>query len=59
MNYQASIRAINIAQANYFRLCDLGETDDAIGNALQILHRLKAEHKAKHGELVRVDGQYI
>ena len=59
MNYQDSILAITIAEANYFRLCDLAETDDAIGNALTTLHRLKAEHKAKYGSLTRVDGEWI
>ena len=58
MNYQTSIRAINIAQANYFHVSQWGNDDD-IGTALETLHRLKAEHKAKYGELVRVDGQYI
>lgn len=59
MNYQASIRAINIAQANFFRLSELGATDDRIGEALETLHRLKAEHKANHGTLTRVDGEWI
>lgn len=59
MTYDASIRAINIAQANFFRLCELAETDDTIGEALQLLHRLKAEHKAKFGTLVRVYGDWI
>lgn len=59
MNYQASIRAINIAQANFFRLSELGEADDRIGEALETLHRLKAEHKANHGTLTRVDGEWI
>ena len=59
MNYQESIRAINTLQADYFRLCELGETDDAIGAVLEILHHLKAEHKTTFGTLVRVDGEWI
>lgn len=58
MSYQSSIRAINIAQANFFRLSELGESDD-LGKALETLHRLKAEHKATFGTLVRVDGEWI
>ena len=58
MNYQASIRAINIAQANYFHISQCGNDDD-IGNALVTLHRLKAEHKAKFGSLVRINGEGI
>jgi hypothetical protein len=59
MNYQASIRAINTAQANYFLLCKLGEADDRIGEAIETMNRLKAEHKATFGTLVRVDGEWI
>ena len=58
MNYQDSIRAINAAQAAYFHMSQSGNDDD-IGNALTTLHRLKAEHKAKHGSLTRVDGEWI
>ena len=59
MNYQASIRAINTAQANYFLLSELNAEDDRIGEALETLHRLKAEHKANHGTLTRIDGEWI
>jgi hypothetical protein len=59
MNYQESISAVNTVQAHYFRLCELNETDDAIGAVLEILHHLKAQHKAKFGTLVRVDGEWI
>jgi hypothetical protein len=59
MNYQASIQTVNAAQANYFNLCDQSATDNAIGEALETLHRVKAEHKATFGTLVRVDGEWI
>ena len=59
MNYTASIRAVNAAQAHYFRLCELAEPDDAISAALEPLHRLKAEHKARFLTLTRVDGEWI
>lgn len=59
MTYQHSIRAINIAQAHYDRFCELAETDDKIGRALEILWRLKAEHKAEFGSLTRIDGEWI
>jgi hypothetical protein len=59
MTYAQSIRAIRVADAHYFRLCDLAETDDAIGEALACLHKLKAAHKAKFGALSRVDGQWF
>jgi hypothetical protein len=59
MSYESSIRAINIAQANFFRFSQLGENDERIGKALEILRRLKAEHRATFGTLVRVDGKWI
>jgi len=59
MNYEASIRAINAAQAHYFRLCDLAETDDAIGAALETLNRAKQAHRDAFGTLVRIDGEWI
>jgi hypothetical protein len=59
MNYSQSIRQINLWQLEYFRLCDLGETDDAIGKALDRLHQLKAAHKAQFGSLTRSNGLWI
>jgi hypothetical protein len=59
MTYTQSIRAITVADAHYFRLCDLAETDNVIGEALACLHKLKAEHKAKFGTLGRVNGQWV
>jgi hypothetical protein len=59
MTYTQSIREINVADGHYFRLCDLAETDDAIGEALNRLWQLKAEHKAKFGTLSRVNGEWI
>ena len=59
MNYQESIRAVNAAQTHYFHLCRQGANDDAIGEAIETMSRLKAEHKAKFGMLVRVDGEWI
>ena len=59
MNYQASILAINKAHAHYYSLCDQGADDDAIGEAITTMHRLKAEHKAKFGTLVLVDGEWV
>ncbi len=59
MTYESSIRQINGAEARYFRLCELAETDDTIGEALKLLHRLKAEHKAKFGTLIRIDGEWV
>lgn len=59
MSYTQSIHAINAAQAQYYRLCDMGEHDDAIGEALAILHRLKAAHKAQFGSLTRIEGEWV
>ena len=58
MNYQESIRAINSAYARYINASQWGNDDD-LGKALETLHRLQAEHKAKFGTLVRVDGEWI
>jgi hypothetical protein len=58
MNYQDSIRAITTAYANYLNASHWGNDAD-IGEALQTLHRLKAEHKAKYGALVRINGEWI
>ena len=55
MNYQTSIQAVNAAYANYINASQWGNDDD-LGKALETLHRLKAEHKATFGALVRVDG---
>jgi len=59
MNYQTSIEAVNAAQAHYFNVSDQHSTDADLSEAFETLQRLKAEHKAKYGELVRIDGQYI
>jgi len=59
VNYQSSIRAITVAEAHYFVLCDLAETDDAIAEALERLWRIKAEHKAEYGTLTRIEGAWI
>ena len=59
MNYQSSIQAINIAQARYFALCDLAETEYALIGALETLWRLKAYHKAQFGTLTRIEGAWI
>jgi hypothetical protein len=59
MTYAESIRAINIAHAHYYALCERADTDDAIGEALERLWRLKADHKAKYGFLYRMDGEWI
>jgi hypothetical protein len=59
MTYKDSIRRIASAEANYYRLCELADTDDAIGEALEILWRAKAEHKAKYGFLLRQNGEWI
>jgi hypothetical protein len=59
MNYKDSIRQINVAEAYYFRACDQAETDEVIDALLSRLHALKADHKAKFGVLLRVDGEWI
>ena len=59
MNYKESIRQINVAQAIYFLACDQAETDEVIDALLSRLHALKADHKAKFGVLLRVDGEWI
>ena len=58
MKYQSSIRAVNTAQAHYFHACKLGD-DNRIGKALEILWRIKAEHKAEYGALTRVEGEWV
>lgn len=58
MNYQTSIQAVNAAYANYINASQWGNDDD-LSKALETLHRLKAEHKATFGTLVRVDGEWI
>jgi len=58
MNYTASIQNIEAAQAHYDKVCDLAETDNNIGAALDILHRAKADHRASFDSLVRVNGTW-
>jgi hypothetical protein len=59
MNYQTSIQAVNAAQEHYFTVSDQHSTDADLSEAFETLQRLKAEHKATFGELVRVDGEWI
>ena len=59
MNYTKSIQRILAAQAHYNLMCDTAETDNAIGAALDIFHRAKADHRAAFGSLVRVNGAWI
>ena len=59
MTYNDSILRITAAEAHYYYLCELAETDDAIGEALERLWRAKAEHKAKYGFLLRQNGEWI
>jgi hypothetical protein len=59
MTYKDSIRAITSAEAVYYSLCELADTDDAIGEALERLWKAKAEHKAKYGFLLRQNGEWI
>lgn len=59
MTYTESIRAVNAAQTHYFLLCERAETDDAIFEALELLHRRKAEHREQFLTLTRHDGEWI
>lgn len=59
MSYTESIRRINTAEANYFRICDLADTDDTLAAALAILNEAKARHRELFGTLRRVDGEWI
>jgi len=58
MSYESSIRAINSAYAIYINASRWGNDDD-LGKALEILHRLQAEHRATFGTLVRINGEWI
>jgi hypothetical protein len=58
MNYQDSIRAVNIAQRNFYHMCQWGNDGDE-AKALQTLHRLKEQHKEQYGPLMRVDGEWV
>ena len=58
MNYTASIRRIVATEALYEWQCDLAETDETIGATLDVLHRLKAAHRAAFGSLVRCNGSW-
>jgi hypothetical protein len=58
MNYTASIRNIEAAQAHYDKVCDLDD-DDALGAAIDALHRARADHRAVFGEVKRVNGTWI
>ena len=59
MTYAQSIQRVVAAEAHYNQQCDLGETDDAVGAALDILHRAKADHRAAFGSLVRLHGAWF
>jgi hypothetical protein len=59
MTYAQSIQRIKAAEAHYHRQCDLGETDSAIGAALDILHRAKADHRKAFGTLGRFHGAWF
>lgn len=64
MNYTQSIKAVNDAQAAYFRACDdrdesNAEDVDFADQAFVDFQQMKKAHKAQFGSLVRIDGQYI
>lgn len=59
MDYQQSIQNVNIAEAFYFHVCDLAETDDVVAYALQTLHTAKAVHIQQFGALTRINGEWI
>lgn len=59
MNYEQSIRAISVAEANYNRVCDEAATEEELATALATLHRAKANHRACFGSLRRVAGEWV
>lgn len=59
MSYLDSIRAVNIAQAQYDVTCELCCTEAEIAAALAVLHRAKAAHRALHGAPRRVAGEWV
>lgn len=59
MPYADSIRAVNVAQANYDRICEEASTDNEIGAALDALRTAKSRHTVQFGSLVRMDGEWV
>lgn len=59
MTYVQSLRAISAAEANYNRVCDEAATEAELATALDILHRAKADHRARFGSLRRVAGEWV
>lgn len=58
MTYTQSIRRVNIADAVYRRLCEQTTTDSELAEALERLHKAKAEHREAFGTLRRIDGSW-
>ena len=56
--YRQSIGAVAAAHVYHKRYCELAETDDVIDVALAKLHKAIAEHTARFGKPVCIDGMY-
>ena len=59
MTYKESILRIVAAEKHYYALCDLAETDDVIGKALENAWKAKAEHRAHFGSLHKINGEWV
>lgn len=59
LTYTQSLLNIIAAEANYQRLCELAETDDAIGEALGIFHQAKKIHTALFGAPTKRNGEWF
>jgi hypothetical protein len=58
MTYEESIRKVNIAYSVYYKVCDLGETDDVIGARLVQLQAAKKAHRDLFGSLTFICGYW-
>lgn len=59
MTYEQSLRYIKIAEAVYFRDCDLAETDEVIANDLECFHTAKQYHREQFGSLSKHNGEWM
>ena len=57
--YTKSIQKVEAAEAHYYQVCDLGEVDAVIGEALTLLHKAKSEHIALFGCLRKTNGSWV
>ena len=58
MTYEQSIRSIKLYEESFYIACELAETDDNIGAALEAFSKAKAAHQAQFGKLEKREGHW-